>query len=133
MCDVKKLPYKDNSIDEILTVNLVEHWSLRNFLKVIDEWRRVLKSGGKLIIDTPDIIETANLLKIAKNFKELELYLGWIYCNHRNKWDEHSWGYTQAYLNYLLEPRGWKFIKRDDSYIHHDAGYSYFINFYKKI
>ena len=131
-CDVKDLPFEDNSIDEILTVNLVEHWPLRGFIEAVKEWHRVLKPGGTLIIDTPDVIRTANLLKTAKNYREFDLYLGWIYCHSRSEWDLHGWGYTSKYLNYLLEPLGYKFVKRDDDYIKHDAGYPHFINFYTK-
>lgn len=51
-CDVDKerLPYPNNSFDEVYSRNLLEHTS--NPFHVLQEMKRVLKKGGKLIIIT---------------------------------------------------------------------------------
>ena len=126
--------YEDDSVDEILAVNVLEHIPKNDMLKAAeDHWYRVLKPGGLLILDTPDIIKTCQeVIKYDKDFKQLEERLYWLFCHGRQNWDIHRWGYTTDYLNHLLEPIGFKFVNRDDGFIKHDAGYPYFINFYTK-
>lgn len=49
------LPYADNSIEEILAVHLLEHlfpWKVESVLR---DWYRVLKPGGKLWLEMPDL------------------------------------------------------------------------------
>src|SRR5262249_3768586 len=52
LCDLRRLtPFADASVSEILSVHVVEHfwrWEVRDVLK---EWRRVLRPGGKLIVE----------------------------------------------------------------------------------
>lgn len=51
-CSVEKLPLDDESIDVILSFETIEHVS--NINKMIDEFKRVLKPSGLLILSTPD-------------------------------------------------------------------------------
>jgi predicted SAM-dependent methyltransferase len=53
ICDLekKKLPFKDNSVDQIHTRHFLEHTN--NPDKIIDEIYRVLKPKGKVIIIVP--------------------------------------------------------------------------------
>ena len=56
--DVQKLPYDDNSIDEIKAFHIIEHFHFFEIQEVLKEWHRVLKPGGKLYLETPDFLET---------------------------------------------------------------------------
>lgn len=47
--------YQDNSVDEVLALDIIEHFPGVKVLSVLKEWCRVLKPGGLLIIRTPDI------------------------------------------------------------------------------
>lgn len=53
--DVKKLDYKNETIDEIFTSHMIEHVFLSDFLEMLKEWKRVLKKGGNLYILCPNI------------------------------------------------------------------------------
>ena len=54
-CDItKEIPFPDNSFDYILFLETIEH--LRNPYDVISKLRRILKSRGKLILSTPNIL-----------------------------------------------------------------------------
>ena len=54
--DVKKIPYDDNTVDEIRALHIIEHFDWFEGQEVLKEWYRVLKPGGKLIIETPDFL-----------------------------------------------------------------------------
>ncbi len=47
----KKLPFKDNSVDEILAEHVLEH--VRNFVPLMHEFQRVCKKGVKIKIKVP--------------------------------------------------------------------------------
>lgn len=51
VADALHLPFADNSFDTVLLLDVIEH--IRDDAKVIKEARRVLKSGGTIIITVP--------------------------------------------------------------------------------
>lgn len=53
-CDVAKLPYEDNTVDFIYAGHLVEHFYPDKLPDIIQEWKRILKRDGKVVIITPD-------------------------------------------------------------------------------
>jgi GT2 family glycosyltransferase len=53
--DVTKLDLDDNSVAEILAIHVFEHLNPYKALGILKEWHRVLKPGGKLIMEMPDI------------------------------------------------------------------------------
>lgn len=112
------LPFKDNSVDEVLAEHLIEHLTFHQFNKAITEWHRVLKPEGKLIIECPD------LLGICKQFVEGNEYSR--YCNYKGYWPTimqayghqkgsneqeimsqvHKSGYTFEHLEFVLSGVG---------------------------
>jgi SAM-dependent methyltransferase len=48
-------PFENESVDEILMVEVLEHISWRKTEAVLKECHRILKTGGKLHIQVPDI------------------------------------------------------------------------------
>ena len=50
-----KLPYGDNSVDEIFSSHLLEHLSKFEVVPALKEWHRVLKPEGKLTVRVPDL------------------------------------------------------------------------------
>ncbi|KKM01223.1 hypothetical protein LCGC14_1796550, partial [marine sediment metagenome] len=49
------LHFEDNSIEEIKAIHLIEHLSFFEAIYALSEFFRVLETGGKLIIETPDL------------------------------------------------------------------------------
>ncbi|CAB4176295.1 Methyltransferase type 11 [uncultured Caudovirales phage] len=119
LSDVKKLPFEDDTVDEILTVNLVDHIRLQEIPTMFNEWHRILKSGGKLIIDVGDAIGNAKLLADAKTDDELEWALRLMYCHSRDEFDSHRWGYTANYLTNVLQKYGFNYLWDKTDYIEH--------------
>ncbi len=53
--DITNLPYPDGSIDEILSEHVFEHVGFAEEERLFRECHRVLRSGGHLTVETPDM------------------------------------------------------------------------------
>ena len=101
------LPYKDNSIDEIKAIAVLEHFNKYEHIKIFQDWVRVLKRFGVLEVKVPDvgyicsmndidIAEKINLLYGDPEFEELNL----------GDAGSHKWGFTYATLSKLFIDNG---------------------------
>jgi predicted SAM-dependent methyltransferase len=52
--DPAALPYPANSVDEVLAEHVFEHFCFAEEVKVWHEMARVLRRGGRLVIEVPD-------------------------------------------------------------------------------
>lgn len=86
IADVSKLPYENDSIDEIYAGHILEHSP--NHALPLAEWRRVLKPGGKITITVPDTekgiiqyrqgiipLATLNSITFGSNVRNEQLHL----------------------------------------------------------
>ena len=53
--DVLELELPENSVEEILASHLFEHINPYNAVDLLKKWLKILKPGGKLIMEVPDI------------------------------------------------------------------------------
>lgn len=104
---LKPLPYKDNSVDEILAKDILEHFPWRKVPDVLTDWLRVLKPGGKIYIQTPDLTTIAHHILIGKlwNWKQIS---HWIYGEQNVPENSHKAGFTIPTLARLLTEVGFK-------------------------
>jgi len=94
---------EDDTIDEIVMVSSIEHFTLQEAEFIMEECKRVLKSGGVLKIDFPDVI--ASIDRYIDERPDFAMQL--IYCNHKNEYSVHKWGYVpETFLELLGE--GWE-------------------------
>jgi predicted SAM-dependent methyltransferase len=91
--DIFNLPYSDSSVEEILTEHLIEHIKFKDEEKFWNECFRVLKKGGKLTCETPDMewlckafIENQDDFKEFYKVGAVDHYFG------NGKSVEHRWG-----------------------------------------
>lgn len=54
-CSMDVIPVADNVFDEIYSVHTIEHIGWRKGLPTLKEWLRILKPGGKVHIETPNL------------------------------------------------------------------------------
>ena len=63
VCDLHRLErFEDGTADEILAVHVVEHfwrWEIRDVMR---EWVRVLKSGGRMVIECPNLASACKIV-----------------------------------------------------------------------
>jgi len=72
LCDVRRLPYDDKSIDKVLAEDILEHFPRLEWKSVVAEWWRVLKPGGDLTVQFPDMIGLSKVLQGATTIEEWE-------------------------------------------------------------
>jgi|GEM_PF-812800 len=107
VCDVKKLPFKDNEVKAIKSRNLIEHFGRHEVTQLVNEWARVLKPGGILKIETVDMGELMN------NWKKIpaENLLDGIYGAQDYPENFHKMGFTRKNLEDFFRAAGLRVIK----------------------
>jgi len=121
ICDVRKLEKFDNGhADEILAVHVVEHFWRWEVVDILKEWVRVLKPGGKMILECP------NLKSACEEFlKEPDLRSAagpegqrsmWVFYGDP-RWKDplmvHRWGYTPLSLAKIMNEAGLTDLKQE--------------------
>ncbi|GAH43148.1 unnamed protein product [marine sediment metagenome] len=108
VCDIRKLPYDDNSVDKILALDILEHAGRLETDDVLKEWFRILKPKGLLIIKTPNIDTIIDAYKDGKiPFDEL---IRKLYANQQYIEDTHRSGFNPDNIKQLLISAGFKII-----------------------
>ncbi len=121
ICDLHDLaPFADASADEILSVHVVEHfwrWEIRDVMR---EWARVLKPGGRMIIECPNILSACQtFLENPQQFSREDQNgqrTMWVFYGDP-KWKDplmiHRWGYTPDSLKELLTEVGLADVRQE--------------------
>jgi predicted SAM-dependent methyltransferase len=114
VCDIKKLPYKDDSAELIETYHVIEHLPRHDLMKALKEWRRVLTPAGKLVIECPDFDED-----VREYMEGNEERLDSIFGLQRFPGDSHLFGYNFQRLENLLRDVGFEDIQRREPQDYH--------------
>src|SRR5215831_16913190 len=59
LLDITSLDYPTDSVDAIVCVQTLEHFTRTEVQRALNDWHRVLKVGGVLHLDIPDFEETS--------------------------------------------------------------------------
>ena len=98
------LPYEDESVDEIYSAQALEHIPKNMVVPTLQEWKRVLKSGGKMHLQLPDL-EWACMWWLSHQS------IGWdmdiIYGTQKHEGEFHKTGFsTKIIWDYLQDVGG---------------------------
>lgn len=134
VCNIRKLPYRDNSTEMIECYHVLEHvpvclmanidsrWGEKysSLTALLKEWKRVLKSSGKLIIEVPDFDKMVEEYVNADEDRREEL-LVYIYGGYRfnSIHDLHRWGVNMDRLKYILEKANFRNITFKEAQDYH--------------
>lgn len=78
VCDITEgLPYEENTVDEVVAIDFIEHLERPEVMRLMDEIHRVLKPGGKFFHRTPSG----------------EGRGAWQDPTHRSAWNINTWRY----------------------------------------
>lgn len=97
--EADRFPYDDNSFDVVLFCEIIEHL-LSDPVHALTEIRRVLKSGGSLILTTPNVARLENAEKILAGQNIYDPYSGY------GPYGRHNREYTETDLRIVLSANG---------------------------
>ena len=112
------LPYNDESIDEILAEDILEHFDKYQRFIIFYDWARILKVGGIITISVPNmhkILSRYFYFRLKFNF---DSFFNRVYGE--NLWESkryighfgiHKWGYTEKTLKEFIKNFGLEVIK----------------------
>jgi predicted SAM-dependent methyltransferase len=129
------LPFENESVDEIYSRHIVEHFAFREFLDILVEWNRVLRINGELNIICPNLLWHAqqivngthgSVYDKRRGHNDRYWALGSLFGWQQDEYDVHKFGYYFELLRDVLEGAGFGFIENrtntPDSYekaLHH--------------
>ena len=119
LCDVQDLkPIKDEEATEIHAIHIFEHIGRLQVEPVLLEWLRVLKPGGKLVLEMPCLDKIAQM--IIDKEKNIRLTLLGIYGDPRDQREGmmHQWGWTYEELEWQLKAVGFKDVRFEEPKFH---------------
>jgi len=108
--EVTPYPFQTESAEEILFKDSLEHISWRKIPDVIAECRRILRKGGRLLIQAPDMEEIARrvIFDMNNDWKAISF---WVYGEQDYPENLHKSGFTIPSITRLLEENGFKVVK----------------------
>ena len=121
ICDLRDLaPFASDSADEVMAIHVVEHFWRWEIEAVLREWLRVLKPGGQMVIEVPNLLAACEALLANPVAGAREDQAGqrtmWVFYGDP-AWQDplmiHRWGYTPQSLMDLLHSVGLINVRRE--------------------
>jgi ubiquinone/menaquinone biosynthesis C-methylase UbiE len=105
--ETTELPVEDGYFDFVLCGEVIEHMEIDPMF-MLSEVNRVLKSNGKLLVTTPNVLSSRGLHKIIHG---VEPYF-YMHYHRTGEYHRHNYEYTAKSLDAFLkcagfEPRVW--------------------------
>jgi SAM-dependent methyltransferase len=112
------LPFMPGSVDEIRSVQSLEHLSMKDGPRVLRHWHEILKPGGVAHVDVPDFEETARQLLAQPDEASKDWYYRLIYGSQKNEYAYHKNGFSPARLERMLLQAGFREVRHIQNTIH---------------
>jgi len=112
--DMEKTPYpfRDGEFDLVLLKDSLEHVGFHRVDDVIREVKRILKPGGRLVIQCPDLEAIAVKVildpKLGSDYKAVSF---WVYGEQDYEHNYHKSGFTMRAMRRLLKSHGFVVLK----------------------
>lgn len=110
--DIVTLKLSANSIDEIRSHHVFEHFDRQTALALLCNWHYGLKIGGLLVIETPDFEGSAQLVlqNNGLSYKDKQAILRHIFGSHEAHWAIHCDGWYEQKFRHVLTLLGFEEI-----------------------
>ena len=116
--DLRSLPYEPNTVDEIRSVQSLEHLDMKEGPRVLRHWHELLRPGGILHVDVPDLEETVRQLLAQPDEPSKEWYYRLVYGSQKNAYAFHKNGFSPARLEWMLREAGFREVRHVPNTIH---------------
>lgn len=119
VADIRKLPFDDDSADEIMAIHVCEHFYIHEIIPTLVEWRRVLKPGGTMALELPCLDKV--LMHFAKGSPE-NFTLWPLYGDPNTHKDGepalHKWCWSKDQFRKVLKSAGFDNISEHVPHYH---------------
>ena len=112
-----KLPFTAEALGAIQADHLVEHFDWGRVPYLLSECFRVLRPGGRLVLETPDPEESCRRLLAATSEADREASLAWI-LGRPSPGYAHRWLFDREGLEGLLADSGFEAIRFEEPQTH---------------
>ena len=109
IADVRRVPLQDACADEVHAYHVIEHFARYEANALIGEWTRLLRDGGRLVLELPNL-EAACRNLLAGMDDQMSMWPIYGDWNHRDPYMLHQHGYTPKTIKTLLVECGLKDI-----------------------
>lgn len=105
--DLRNIPLPDDYADEAHAIHVIEHFYAWEAADVVREWLRIIKPGGKLVIECPNLEKLLWFFAYPGPINDRMTMWG-LYGDpgYQDPSMCHKWAYTPATLSRLLEQLG---------------------------
>ena len=116
--DIRNLDFDDDYADEAMAIHVVEHFYIWEVDDVLKEWVRVLKTGGKLIIEVPDLEKVVLYISEGSTHPSFTLWPLYGDPSEKDPLMVHKWCYTASSLGKMMKHVGLKNVEREPAQFH---------------
>jgi SAM-dependent methyltransferase len=113
-CDLHDLSvFDDDYADEVMAIHVVEHFWRWEVEAILREWVRVLKPGGRMVLECPNLVSACEEFlkdpeRMAQPTQEGQRTM-WVFYGDpawKDPYMIHRWGYTPSSLAQLMRSVG---------------------------
>jgi predicted SAM-dependent methyltransferase len=109
--DITQLKFPANSIDEIRSHHLFEHFDRPTALALLSKWHEWLKIGGKIVIETPDLEKCVAIVNNnLYSYTQKQITLRHLFGSHEASWAYHYDGWYEEKFRHTLSQFGFEQI-----------------------
>lgn len=115
--DVTTLDFPDSTIEEVRLHHLFEHFDRPKTLALLVRWSRWLAPGGRLVIETPDVLGSfRQILEDDLTFPQKQAVMRHIFGSHEASWAIHCDGWYAEKFAHVLGVFGFQVSARDSAW-----------------
>lgn len=121
ICDLRRLePFATACCDEVIAIHVVEHFWRWEIVDVLREWVRVLRPGGLMVLECPNLISACEAVlaepeTAARADQQGQRSMWALYGDPgwRDPLMCHRWGYTPGSLREVMEQVGLANVRQE--------------------
>lgn len=120
LCDIRAIPLPDGCAKEAMAIHVWEHVDRWECERTALEWARLLKPGGLLVLEMPDLFKCCrNILNGTEGKKPDQLGMWGLYGEPIGPLMQHKWAWTFKTLAPFLERYGFTGMQEERTMYHH--------------
>lgn len=113
------MPLPDDYADEMRAIHVIEHFWPWDVPTILREWLRILKPGGQLAIECPDINKVLALAQVPECPPSMTWWALYGDPNHKSPEMMHRWCYGKMQLAKLMGEAGFVNMHPEPVRFHH--------------